>query len=86
MDAWYRILVHRIPNIHEAQLTTLFDAVHPQVMIDGILIGPIRRAFHEVGAGVPVAYVGSTGMLEVAITCGSAIARFPRDGVVSVMR
>jgi S-adenosylmethionine hydrolase len=35
-------------------------------------IGPIRKTFGEVPAGSPVAYIGSAGLLEIAINQGRA--------------
>lgn len=46
------------------------------VSIDGIEAGPIKRTFSDVRPGMPVAYIGSGGHLEVAIRDGSAADYF----------
>jgi S-adenosylmethionine hydrolase len=47
-------------------------------------IGPVRTTYGEVSAGQPLALVGSTGMLEIAINQGSAASQLapPRDVAV----
>jgi S-adenosyl-L-methionine hydrolase (adenosine-forming) len=38
-------------------------------------IGPVRRTYADVALGMPLAYVGSSGFLELAIRGGSALER-----------
>lgn len=53
------------------------DALRPglerwSVKLDATLIGKIQRSFSSVGSGHPLAYVGSSGLLELAVRDGSA--------------
>lgn len=48
------------------------DLTRWQVEIDGFEIGPIRRAFADVPVGRPLAYLGSSGLLEIAVRDGRA--------------
>ena len=50
-------------------------------------IGPIRRTFSDVRVGHPLAYVGSSGLLELAIRDGSAedLLNLGSDSVISVL-
>ena len=43
-----------------------------QVKVDRFDIGPVRRTFADVRVGHPLAYVGSSGFLELAIRDGNA--------------
>jgi len=45
------------------------------VEVAGTRVGPLKRTFSDVASGEPVAYVGSGGMLEVAVRDGSATER-----------
>ncbi len=45
------------------------------VEVAGTVVGPLKRTFSDVAPGEPVAYVGSGGVLEVAVRDGSAAAR-----------
>jgi S-adenosylmethionine hydrolase len=42
------------------------------VEVEDTVVGPLKRTFADVARGEPVAYVGSGGMLEVAVRDGSA--------------
>lgn len=44
-----------------------------RVWLDSVPIGPIHRSFSDVGSGRPLAYVGSSGHVEVAVRDGSAL-------------
>lgn len=48
------------------------DLAHWRVHLDGFEIGRIHRAFSDVPVGRPLAYVGSTGLLEIAVRDGRA--------------
>ncbi|MDW8075882.1 MAG: SAM-dependent chlorinase/fluorinase [Bacteroidota bacterium] len=37
---------------------------------------PIVRTYQDVPSGAPVAYVGSSGYIEIGVNCGSAVERF----------
>ena len=43
-----------------------------EVSLGGRWIGPVRRTFADVAKGQPVAYLGSAGLLEIAINLGRA--------------
>ena len=45
------------------------------ITVAGTAVGPLKRTFADVAPGEPVAYVGSDGMLEVAVRDGSAADR-----------
>ena len=47
-----------------------------EVLVNGENIGPIRSFFGAVPAGEPVALIGSTGHVEIAVNQGRAIDRF----------
>ena len=47
-----------------------------EVLVNETSIGPIRATFGEVPLQAPVAFIGSTEHLEVAVNCGSARQRF----------
>jgi hypothetical protein len=42
------------------------------VHLDAFEIGAIHRAFSDVPRGRPLAYVGSSGLLEIAVRDGNA--------------
>ncbi len=42
------------------------------VQLDGHRIGPVRNSYYEVSAGEPLALIGSSDYLEIAINCGHA--------------
>jgi S-adenosylmethionine hydrolase len=53
-----------------------------EVLINGTSVGPVRATFSDVELGEPVAFIGSCGMLEIAVNRGSAIGRFgPAESV-----
>ncbi len=54
----------------------LIDARLARVRLNGQDIGPIRHTYGEVQPGEPLALVGSTGLLEIAVSHGSAAERF----------
>jgi S-adenosylmethionine hydrolase len=39
-------------------------------------LGPLRTTFGDVAAGTAIAYLGSTGRIEIAVRGGSAARRF----------
>jgi len=48
------------------------DVTRWRVYLDGFEIGPIYRAFSDVPVGRPLAYLGSSGLLEIAVRDGRA--------------
>lgn len=66
-----------VSNIHQDQLPKADgDRDRLQVTIDGTPIGSIRKSFHEVPVGEPLAMVGGSGFLEIAVNQGRAVERF----------
>jgi len=46
------------------------------VFLNEHCLGPIRGSYHEAPAGTPLALIGSTELVEVAVNCGSAAEHF----------
>jgi len=75
-DGWEADLIHHdqfgnlISNL--AARVLLPDLARWRVHLDGFEIGPIRRAFADVPVGRPLAYLGSSGLLEIAVRDGRA--------------
>lgn len=66
-----------ITNVRAEQLAApRLHAQAWQVSVNGKLIGRIQRTFQDVGVGEAVAYVGSSGYLEIALNRGRANERF----------
>jgi len=55
------------------------DPAGAVVDVGGVSVLGIRRYYSEVPVGQPIALVGSSGQLEVAVNGGSASQRFGRD-------
>ena len=57
------------------------------IWLDEVDIGPIRHTFAEVRPGRPLAYVGSGGLLELALRGESAkdLLNVRPDSVISVV-
>jgi S-adenosylmethionine hydrolase len=55
-----------------------------EVLVDGVSVGPLRSAFCDVPPGEPVAFIGSGGLVEVAVNRGRAVDRFGPDPQISV--
>ena len=72
-----------ITNIHRAQLAQLSHTGRcPEVRVNDTAIGPVRRTFSDVAPGEPVALVGGTDLVEIAINQGRAVDCFgPPDKV-----
>lgn len=74
-----------VTNIAADQLAALDESAEPaRVTIDGTSIGKIRLTFADVPPGDPVALVGGSGLLEIAVNRGRAVDRFGRDVAVRV--
>jgi S-adenosylmethionine hydrolase len=56
-------------NLPEAMLANHRDAA---VIIGNQILGPIRGTYSDVGIGQPLALIGSSGLLEIAVREGSA--------------
>jgi S-adenosylmethionine hydrolase len=54
----------------------LAELRNPDVSINGQNVGAVRRSYSDVPVGVPVALIGSSGLLEIAIREGSAAQSF----------
>lgn len=50
--------------------------IEKTVWVNGVNVGPIRSTFCDVPVGEPLALVGGTGMVEVAVNQGRAVDRF----------
>jgi S-adenosylmethionine hydrolase len=62
-----------ITNINVSEINSVASARHRlEVFLDGRAIGPIQITYSDVPAGQPLALVGSTQMLEVAVNQGNA--------------
>ena len=57
-----------------------------EVFVDDVSVGPLRSAYADVPVGAPLAIVGGTGMLEVAVNCGRAVDRFDSGDVTITAR
>jgi len=74
-----------ITNIHVDQLASLSNERRAlSVNLGGTELGPIRSAFFEVAVGEALAFLGSGGLLEIAINRGRAADRFGSSATVSV--
>lgn len=66
-----------ITNIGRDQLVA--PRVHqrvPHVTVNGESLGPVRTTFSEVPPGTPLALIGSSGHLEIAVNQGRAVEHF----------
>ena len=70
-----------VTNIREEQLRPPRGEQRSwEVLVNGVTVGPIRSAFCDVAPGTPLALIGASGFLEIAINQGSAAQRFgPTD-------
>jgi S-adenosyl-L-methionine hydrolase (adenosine-forming) len=67
-------------------ITNLLGLRGGAVEVNGSLL-PLRRSYAEVGEGEPIALVGSTGLIEIAVRDGSAAATMGlARGTVVVLR
>ena len=75
-DGWEADLIHHDPfgnlisNLPSEAL--LPDLTRWRVAVDGFEIGAIHRAFADVAIGRPLAYLGSSGLLEIGVRNGRA--------------
>ena len=62
-----------VTNITRQALALIYQK-HPnaQVYLDGKCVGPVHTAYHEVPSGQPLALIGSTDRLEIAVNRGHA--------------
>ncbi len=66
-----------VTNISEKDLGPLLHRPQAvEVRINEIPIGPLRSAYAEAAPGRPLALIGSTGFLEIAVNQGSALQQF----------
>lgn len=66
-----------ITNIARSDLALTFKhRVDIDVRLDGTSVGPIRNAYQDVAPGEPLALIGSSEMVEIAVHGGSASERF----------
>ena len=75
-EGWEADLIHHDPfgnlisNLPSQALQP--DLSRWRVFLDSFEIGPIRRAFSDVPVGRPLAFVGSSGLVEIAVRDGRA--------------
>ncbi len=75
-DGWEADIVHAdqfgnlVTNLTSGSLGP--DLSRWRVHLDGFEIGAVHHAFSDVGVGRPLAYVGSSGLLEIAVRDGRA--------------
>lgn len=72
-----------VTNFHADQLPTS-GAPALEVTVHGTSIGGVRGAFHEVAVGSPLAMIGSSGFLEIAVNQSRAADRFGREARIHV--
>ena len=88
---WQADIIHAdqfgnlITNMHSSLLGA--DRSRWHIWLDEVDIGPIRHTFAEVRHGRPLAYVGSGGLLELALRGESAkdLLNVRPDSVISVV-
>jgi S-adenosylmethionine hydrolase len=61
---------------HFGNAITNLIGLRPGVVEVGDTVLPVRRTYADVPAGTPLALVGSSGLIEVAVRDGSAASRF----------
>jgi S-adenosylmethionine hydrolase len=66
-----------VTNITGQDLKALTTNKEPvEVLVNGTTVGPVRSFYEEVAAGQPLALIGSTDNLEIAVNRGRAVDRF----------
>ena len=75
-----------VTNLHRSLLEP--EVSKWRVKLDNVDIGPIRRTFTDVRPGRTLAYVGSSGLLELAVRDGRAkdVLNLKPDSVISVLQ
>ena len=61
-----------ITNIRETELAGMIGSVQVEVLTGELRIAGISRTYQAVPAGAPLALIGSTGRLEIAVNQGDA--------------
>ncbi len=76
-----------ITNIGHGDLNPKTDGGRLQVHVGPLRVGPLRSTYADVNPGEIVAFVGSTGMLEIAINQGDASSQLRASpGTIVVVR
>jgi len=79
-----------VSNVHAEQLSPTSGGFGKRgwaVSVNDSDVGPLRTTFGDVPVGGPVAYVGSSEFVEIAVNQGSAAERFGApDSLVIVVR
>ncbi len=74
-----------VTNIHREQLTApRIRRRALEVWVGEVNIGPVRSTFSDVPEGEPVALIGGTGLLEIAINQGRAADRLGPVGALRI--
>lgn len=74
-----------ITNVRQEQLSA--PRVHDrewEVRVNGAALGPIRKSFYEGPRGQPIAVLGSSGAVEIAVNQGRAVDHFGRPEEIHV--
>jgi len=69
------IYVDRFGNL-VTSLTPAEVPAYATIEVEETDLGPVRTTFADVAAGTPIAYLGSSGRIEIAVRGGSAARRF----------
>ncbi len=74
-----------VTNIAQEQLSAgQFSRRGPDILVNSESIGPVRAAFGDVAVGEPLALIGSSGMVEIAVNRGSAERRFGPPSTIAI--
>lgn len=73
-----------VTNVHWHQLEKGTSAAAWRASVNGSDLGILQRTFADVPLGAALAYVGSTGLIEIGVNQGNAAARFGRDAAVVI--
>lgn len=72
------VVIH-VDHFGNATTNLLYDRIRAQqirtVRVKGKSIGMLKRTYHDVAPGKPLALIGSSGLVEVAVRDGSAAQR-----------
>lgn len=73
-----------ITNVNAEQLARAGSGGAWHVVVNDDPVGPVRLKFADVQPGEPLALIGSSGLLEIAVNRGSAVDRFGASATVRV--
>lgn len=73
-----------ITNVHSSQLARAGSGGAWHVVVNDDPVGPVRMKFADAPPGEPLALIGSSGLLEIAVNRGRAVDRFGASPTVRV--